>query len=86
MKMISIVTPCYNEEENVDEVYESIAHIMSHTTYDYEHIFIDNSFKYFFLTGKVMIDGSFGQTGFLDDTVYSNSLVIIVQELVVRGV
>jgi polyisoprenyl-phosphate glycosyltransferase len=43
MKMISIVTPCYNEEENIDEVYESIAHIMSQSQYEYEHIFIDNA-------------------------------------------
>jgi glycosyltransferase involved in cell wall biosynthesis len=43
MKQISIVTPCYNEEENIYEVYESIATIMSKFEYEYEHIFIDNA-------------------------------------------
>jgi len=43
MKLISIVTPCYNEEENIDEVYESILQVMSGLKYDYEHIFIDNA-------------------------------------------
>lgn len=43
MKRISIVTPCFNEEENVDEMYECIANIMSKFEYEYEHIFIDNA-------------------------------------------
>ena len=43
MKKISIVTPCFNEEENIDDVYESIANIMSRFEYEYEHIFIDNA-------------------------------------------
>lgn len=42
-KLISIVTPCYNEEENVDELYQRIAGVMSTLPYDYEHIFIDNA-------------------------------------------
>jgi polyisoprenyl-phosphate glycosyltransferase len=41
-KLISIVTPCYNEEENIDELYERIADTMRSLSYDYEHIFIDN--------------------------------------------
>lgn len=41
-KLISIVTPCYNEEENVDELHERIATVMASLPYDYEHIFIDN--------------------------------------------
>lgn len=42
-KLISIVTPCYNEEENIDELCERIAAVMSSQPYDYEHICIDNS-------------------------------------------
>lgn len=42
-KMISIVTPCYNEEENIDELYQRIAAVMATLPYDYEHICIDNA-------------------------------------------
>ena len=42
-KLISIVTPCYNEEENIDELYQRIAAVMATLPYDYEHICIDNS-------------------------------------------
>lgn len=43
-KLISIVTPCYNEEENVQELYSRVKGIMSSLSdCDYEHIFIDNS-------------------------------------------
>jgi len=41
-KLISIVTPCFNEEENIDELYQRIADVMATQPYDYEHIFIDN--------------------------------------------
>ena len=41
-KLISIVTPCYNEEENVGELVERIAGVMARLPYDYEHFFIDN--------------------------------------------
>lgn len=44
MKKISIVTPCFNEEENVEELSECVRGIMAEfQNYDYEHIFIDNS-------------------------------------------
>jgi polyisoprenyl-phosphate glycosyltransferase len=44
MKHISIVTPCYNEAENVQELYDRVKGIMlSISGYDYEHIFIDNA-------------------------------------------
>jgi glycosyltransferase involved in cell wall biosynthesis len=43
MKTISIVTPCFNEEENVRELYERIHRIMENLDYEYEHIFIDNA-------------------------------------------
>ena len=43
MKLISVVTPCYNEEENVGELYLAIKDIFSSINqYSYEHIFIDN--------------------------------------------
>ncbi len=44
MKSISIVTPCYNEEGNVREVYERARGVMHKLArYRYEHIFIDNA-------------------------------------------
>ena len=43
MKTISIVTPCFNEEENLREVYERIQKTMENLDYEYEHIFIDNA-------------------------------------------
>jgi polyisoprenyl-phosphate glycosyltransferase len=42
-KIISIVTPCYNEEENIDELYQRIVAVMATLPYDYEHICIDNA-------------------------------------------
>lgn len=42
-KMISIVTPCYNEEDNVNELHCRISRTMATLPYDYEHIFIDNA-------------------------------------------
>lgn len=41
-KLISIVTPCYNEEENIDELYRRIVAVMAKLPYEYEHICIDN--------------------------------------------
>lgn len=41
-KLISIVTPCYNEEDNIDELYQRISDVMATLPYDYEHICIDN--------------------------------------------
>lgn len=41
-KLISIVTPCYNEEDNIGELYQRVAAVMSTQPYDYEHICIDN--------------------------------------------
>jgi glycosyltransferase involved in cell wall biosynthesis len=43
MRTISIITACYNEVENVDELYERIRSAMNGLGYDYEHIFIDNA-------------------------------------------
>jgi glycosyltransferase involved in cell wall biosynthesis len=41
-KLLSIVTPCYNEEENVDELYVRIKAAIAALDYDFEIIFIDN--------------------------------------------
>ena len=43
MPLLSIVTPCFNEEENVDELYRRVKlAISSVTNYQFEIIFIDN--------------------------------------------
>jgi glycosyltransferase involved in cell wall biosynthesis len=43
-KNISVITPTFNEEENIEEVYRQVAHVMGDLPgYDYEHIFIDNA-------------------------------------------
>ncbi|HEY3928707.1 MAG TPA: glycosyltransferase family 2 protein [Candidatus Koribacter sp.] len=42
-KTISILTPCFNEEGNVREVYERVrAAMLGMGKYRYEHLFIDN--------------------------------------------
>ena len=44
MRTISVVTPCYNEEQNVEELYRRVkAAIAAIGGYRYEHIFIDNA-------------------------------------------
>lgn len=46
MPLISVVTPCYNEEENVEEVYNRVKLVFAELPqYEYEHIFIDNASK-----------------------------------------
>jgi len=46
MKTISVVSPCYNEEGNVEELYERVRTVMHRLgRYRYEHIFIDNCSK-----------------------------------------
>ena len=43
MKKIIVVTPTYNEEENVKNAYETIKEIFNKIgKYDYNHLFIDN--------------------------------------------
>lgn len=43
-KNISIVSACYNEEENVDELHAQICQVMSEfPDYDFDHIYIDNA-------------------------------------------
>lgn len=44
MKKISIVSPCFNEESNVELLYLKIKEIISKAgSYEYEHLFIDNA-------------------------------------------
>ena len=45
MKTISIVSPCFNEEENVEECYSVIKALFDGPLSDYrrEHVFIDNA-------------------------------------------
>jgi len=46
MKLISVVSPCYNEEENVEELYRQVKEVFNDLpAYNYEHIFIDNASK-----------------------------------------
>lgn len=42
-KLISIVTPTFNEQDNIEELCKSISTELKKTNYDYEHIIIDNS-------------------------------------------
>jgi len=43
-RLISIVTPCYNEEGNVREIYMAVKEVFAGLPqYRYEHIFIDNA-------------------------------------------
>ena len=46
MKLISVVSSCYNEEENVEPLYEAVKAIFARLPeYRYEHILIDNASK-----------------------------------------
>jgi len=43
-KTITILTPTYNEEDNIDELYSRISIIITkNPNYSFEHLFIDNS-------------------------------------------
>lgn len=44
MKLISVITPCFNEEENVENLHQAIRKVFKGLKeYSYEHIFIDNA-------------------------------------------
>ena len=46
MRLISVMTPCFNEEGNVREMYDAVKAIFAKLPqYRYEHIFIDNASK-----------------------------------------
>ena len=43
-KLLSIITPCYNEEGNVEELHRQIAEVLEKfPQYDWEQIYIDNA-------------------------------------------
>jgi dolichol-phosphate mannosyltransferase len=43
-KLISIISPCYNEEENIEELYCRVVKVMNeYTIYEFEYLFIDNA-------------------------------------------
>lgn len=45
MKLITVVTPCYNEEENVRDLHARVAEVFATRlpNYQFEHVFIDNA-------------------------------------------
>ena len=45
VKKISIITPCYNEQDNIEECYQRVSNLFANElkAYDYEHIFCDNN-------------------------------------------
>jgi len=46
MKLISVVSPCYNEQDNVEPLHEAVRDVFARLPqYRYEHIFIDNASK-----------------------------------------
>lgn len=40
---VSVVTPCWNEEDNIDEIYHAVKSEIGKLDIDYEHLFIDNA-------------------------------------------
>ena len=44
MKKITILTPCFNEEDNVEKLYAEVKKVMNESLADYEynHLFVDN--------------------------------------------
>ena len=44
MPLLTIFTPCFNEEENVAEAHRQVKEVMAMLpAYDYDHLFIDNA-------------------------------------------
>lgn len=43
--MISVVVPCYNEEENVEDVYKSLSSALGNAGKEYEILFVDDGSK-----------------------------------------
>jgi glycosyltransferase involved in cell wall biosynthesis len=43
MPFLTILTPCFNEVLNIEEVHRRVRDVMSKTGYAYEHLFIDNA-------------------------------------------
>jgi dolichol-phosphate mannosyltransferase len=43
-KLVSMISPCFNEEENVEELYRRACDVMAQLPqYDFEYVFIDNA-------------------------------------------
>lgn len=42
---LSLVIPCYNEEENIDRLYDEVVKAFSNCTFDYEFVFVDDGSK-----------------------------------------
>ena len=42
-KLISIITPTFNEEGNIEKLCSKISEELTKTEYNYEHIVIDNN-------------------------------------------
>lgn len=43
-KLISLISPCYNEEENIEELYKRVVFVIDALRdYDFEYLFIDNA-------------------------------------------
>lgn len=47
MRTITVVTACYNEEDNITELYRQVKAVFLEKLpqYQYEHLFIDNASK-----------------------------------------
>ena len=44
MKLISVLTPCFNEEKNIELIYSEVKKVFDNLpNIKYEHIFIDNA-------------------------------------------
>ena len=42
-KFITVFTPCFNEEDNVEKLIEAVSSVFKELPqYEYEHLFIDN--------------------------------------------
>jgi dolichol-phosphate mannosyltransferase len=43
-KLVSLISPCFNEAENIDELYRRVCQVMSALPqYDFEYVLIDNA-------------------------------------------
>ena len=43
-KLVTVVTPCYNEEGNVEQLYRAVKAVFAALPqYEYRHLFIDNA-------------------------------------------
>lgn len=43
-KLLSVISPCFNEEDNVEELYQRVSEVLSQfPQYEFEYLFIDNA-------------------------------------------